>query len=369
MADVSTNVLINTNYGYFVLALNETEAPLSTANFLAYVDANFYDGKIFHRVMADFVIQGGGIETDFDVAATAAPIALESTNGLSNLRGTVAMARTASANSATSQFYINLVDNQGLDYRDAANPGYAVFGEVIDGMEVVDAIAAAHTFSVYVGSTNYANLPFPFLVEILDAQRFVSAETLSPTEFSTGTDPSGVAATVFAGARAAYGIVRSGTDGQAVTLLDGAHTAVEATAQRLHFNDKKLAFDIDAAAGKTALLINAAFGYDYLQPELNGIGLSVFDAGYSVPEVAGMALQTGLWLDIVGESTDAAFVETVYTHVVGHAPDTATAAYFVGMLERGEMDQAAMLAMAAETQANASFIDLVALSHIGLEYL
>lgn len=138
--------------GTIEVELNPVAAPVTVQNFLNYVNGNFYNNTIFHRVIADFVIQGGGYtpgnpDPTFK-APTQPPIALESNNGLSNLRGTIAMARTAEPNSATSQFYINVVDNPSLDYRSEEEPGYAVFGRVTAGLEVVDAISIVPTRAV-----------------------------------------------------------------------------------------------------------------------------------------------------------------------------------------------------------------------------
>lgn len=138
-----------TTMGSIVVELNPTAAPLTVNNFLNYVQSGFYVNTIFHRVIAGFVAQGGGFTTGLAAKpGSLAPISLESNNGLSNLRGTVAMARTADPNSATSQFYFNLADNLSLDYKDADNPGYAVFGRVVQGLDVMDAIGTVATQSV-----------------------------------------------------------------------------------------------------------------------------------------------------------------------------------------------------------------------------
>ncbi len=139
-------VTLVTSKGAITLELDPAKAPISTNNFLSYVGSGFYKDTLFHRVIAGFVVQGGGYTTDMlKRTASVGPIELESNKGLSNLRGTLAMARTNVPNSATSEFFINLVDNLSLDYKNAANPGYAVFGKVVQGMEVADAIAAQAT--------------------------------------------------------------------------------------------------------------------------------------------------------------------------------------------------------------------------------
>jgi cyclophilin family peptidyl-prolyl cis-trans isomerase len=135
-----------TSKGTFKVQLFDKQAPVSVENFLRYVDEGFFDGTIFHRVIAGFMIQGGGLTADLKDKKGHEPIKNEATNGLKNKRGTLAMARTNDINSATSQFFINLVDNDFLDNK-AGNYGYAVFGRVDSGMEVVDAIAAVQTGS------------------------------------------------------------------------------------------------------------------------------------------------------------------------------------------------------------------------------
>ena len=140
-------VLMTTSKGDITLELDADKAPGTVNNFLAYVDEGFYSGTIFHRVIKDFMLQGGGFTADMDRKDTRGPIPNEADNGLKNLRGTVAMARTNKPDSATAQFFINHKDNAFLDHRskDARGWGYAVFGRVVDGMDVVDAIASEKT--------------------------------------------------------------------------------------------------------------------------------------------------------------------------------------------------------------------------------
>ncbi len=137
-------VLIETTAGPITVELNPTRAPLSVKNFLEYAESGFYEGTIFHRVVANFVIQGGGYTTDLKLKPTRPNISNESGNGLSNLRGTVAMARTGDPHSADSQFFINLVNNDRLDPM-PTRWGYAVFGEIVEGMDVVDDIGYGAT--------------------------------------------------------------------------------------------------------------------------------------------------------------------------------------------------------------------------------
>lgn len=140
--DMHPVVLIATSMGNITVTLNREKAPLTVNNFLRYVDDDFYDGTLFHRVIEDFMIQGGGYDEDLQIKSTRPSILNESDNGLSNLRGTISMAHSSDPDSATSQFFINLVDNTHLDYD---GNQHAVFGEVTDGMSVVDAIGAVET--------------------------------------------------------------------------------------------------------------------------------------------------------------------------------------------------------------------------------
>ena len=154
-AFAGTKVSIETNYGVIKVDLADEKAPVSVANFLSYVDSSFYTGTVFHRVIKGFMIQGGGFTVDgLTKKETNAPIRLESPSqtGLSNARGTIAMARTSIKDSATSQFFINVVDNGRLD---RVGGGYAVFGRVIAGMDVVDKIKAVSTGS----QKGMANVP------------------------------------------------------------------------------------------------------------------------------------------------------------------------------------------------------------------
>jgi len=138
-------VLMKTSMGDIKIALDWKNAPISTENFLTYVKDGFYDGTIFHRVMKGFMAQGGGFNTDGKQKTARAEIKNEAKNGLKNDRGTIAMARTGVVDSASSQFFINLVNNDFLNYRDDSNYGYAVFGKVVEGMDVVDAMANVET--------------------------------------------------------------------------------------------------------------------------------------------------------------------------------------------------------------------------------
>jgi cyclophilin family peptidyl-prolyl cis-trans isomerase len=156
-------VEMKTSAGIIEIELYRDKAPLSVANFLQYADKGYYDGTIFHRVIDKFMIQGGGFDQNRKRKPTAAPIKNEATNGLLNQRGTLAMARTSDINSGTSQFFINLIDNDFLNNRGTSPQtyGYAVFGKVIGGMDVVDKIG--HSRTVNLNSVFHA-LPEPLVI-------------------------------------------------------------------------------------------------------------------------------------------------------------------------------------------------------------
>lgn len=160
-------VTLFTTKGTVVLEMDVNTAPISSNNYLKYVSNGYYTSTLFHRVISGFMIQGGGYTTGMvKKAGQLAAIELESNKGLSNLRGTLAMARTNVPNSATSEFFINVVDNTFLDYKNEANPGYAVFGKVVQGMDVVDAIVAQPT-----GVTNgFTDVPLTDVVISLALQ-------------------------------------------------------------------------------------------------------------------------------------------------------------------------------------------------------
>jgi len=146
LADAAPQVKFQTSMGDFVVELNPEKAPKTVDNFLQYVKAKHYDGTIFHRVISNFMVQGGGYTVKYEQKITRPPIVLEANNGLKNEPGTIAMARTMDPNSATSQFFINVKDNPALNARGNAD-GYAVFGRVISGMETIQKIRNVPTGS------------------------------------------------------------------------------------------------------------------------------------------------------------------------------------------------------------------------------
>lgn len=142
---MTPTVVMETSLGTIEIELNKEKAPITVANFEKYVKEGFFDGLCFHRVIKGFMIQGGGFTPDGTSKDSGDPIKIESMNGLKNKKGTIAMARTSNPNSATSQFFINLTDNDFLNFAGPANPGYAVFGKVTEGIETIDEIAKVKT--------------------------------------------------------------------------------------------------------------------------------------------------------------------------------------------------------------------------------
>jgi cyclophilin family peptidyl-prolyl cis-trans isomerase len=142
---MATRVEMKTSMGSMTIELDEEKAPVTVANFVAYASDGFFDGTIFHRVINGFMVQGGGMNPDLSQKENKDPVINEASNGLKNDKGTLAMARTNDPDSATSQFFINHADNAFLNYAGKANPGYTVFGKVVEGMDVVDAIANVET--------------------------------------------------------------------------------------------------------------------------------------------------------------------------------------------------------------------------------
>ncbi len=165
-------VLISTNQGDITLVLNQEKAPKTVANFLRYVDEGFYNGTVFHRVIKNFMIQGGGLTPDLKKKNTHDPVENEAANGLKNARGSIAMARTNRPHSATAQFFINHRNNPNLDYPSFDGWGYAVFGKVTQGMDVVDKIAASKTHF----QAGRADVPTPPIL-IQSIKRLTTQET------------------------------------------------------------------------------------------------------------------------------------------------------------------------------------------------
>jgi peptidyl-prolyl cis-trans isomerase B (cyclophilin B) len=182
--DQHPRVRLSTTFGDIVLELDREKAPKSVENFLSYVQEGYYDGTIFHRVIDGFMAQGGGFTQDFQKKPTHAPIANEADNGLKNLNGTIAMARTNDPQSATAQFFINVADNGFLDYQSPTPRGwgYAVFGKVVEGMDVVDKIRRSPT-----GSGGPFRSDVPRTTIVIERASLDMAAPAAPTGLSAPT--------------------------------------------------------------------------------------------------------------------------------------------------------------------------------------
>ncbi len=263
------HVLIKTSLGDIEVELNQDKAPISVANFLSYVQSGYYAGTIFHRVYPGFVAQGGGLLPNLtEKKPTAAPIVNEAGNGLKNLRGTIAMARLPDPNSATSQFYFNLVDNSSLDQSSSNGFGYAVFGKVVNGMSVVDAMTKIPTTTV--GGYEYVpTTPITIL----------SAAVVAATpSFSASVTASGTAA-----AQTLDLVVAPGS----ADLNKAAHTFAAAVlpngATYMLTPNGVQAFDLNAPAAFAAGYLQASASYRLISG-LNTAGLAgtTIYAGYGL---------------------------------------------------------------------------------------
>ena len=194
MAMENPQVIMETSKGTVVIELFGHKAPMTTANFVAYVQAKFYDNTIFHRVMSNFMIQGGGFTADMNKKKTRPPIRNEADNGLKNNTGTIAMARTPDPHSATAQFFINVKDNVFLNHKSKTQNGwgYCVFGRVIKGMEVVRAIETVMTTTKEVNRAVYQNVPVdPVIIKSVTMATMLEAphhEQQKPITISTDAD-------------------------------------------------------------------------------------------------------------------------------------------------------------------------------------
>lgn len=373
MSSTSNSVLFNTSYGPFVVELRPDKAPATVSNFLRYVDADFYDNTLFHRVIDDFMIQGGGMNLFRQFKTPNTPISLESNNGLSNVRGSIAMARNNTPDSATSQFFINVENNPPLDYRNASNPGYAVFGSVTEGMDVVDAISSAPVVRAIIGGMLHEAFPYPQPVAVYSAARYVEAASQVPTTHTAAHDANGVKIASYAGSRFDYGIKHIG-ETLTVQRLDGQHLGETLTdIKRLSFADRKMAYDLTstANAGETALFIGALAPDLLLDKRAFGTVLSVFDQGKNLAQAGQLAIDLGLVRSLAGSDSNLDLVRLLFRNIVGSEADAQTAAELAANLQGsgGTMSQAEFFAMAAALELNQQQIGLVGLQHSGIEYL
>jgi cyclophilin family peptidyl-prolyl cis-trans isomerase len=399
-------VTINTSLGEFTLELFPSKAPTTVANFLAYVNSNFYTDTIFHRVIDGFMVQAGQYVvqsmngttvTALGQKTTTAPIALESQNGLSNVVGTIAMARTADPNSATSQFFVNTVDNSAsLDYKSATSPGYAVFGDVLQGIDTINKISKVPTIAA---SASFANFPSTPVTILWAKNSFINGlgqasangsvifgtsgnETLNGgsgnDELYAGTGNgvlnggagndtlisgvgndtlnggAGFDIAIYQGVRADYTIKNTAQTTFQVTdsnaTRNGADTVIDV--ERLKFADKSVALDISGNAGQTYRLYQAAFNRT---PDLTGLGywINQRDKGTSDTAVANSFLNSAEFQALVGTNpSTTTLVTDFYNNVLHRAPDQAGLAYWVNNLASGQLTNAQVLISFSESAEN-----------------
>ncbi len=328
---MSPSVTIQTNRGPISLELFPSQAPVSVSNFLLYAFDDFYDDVLFHRVVNNFVIQAGRFDSTgaSKIAMQRSPIELESDNGLSNLRGTLAFARTSDPNSATSEFYINLIDNTGLDYQSAQAPGYAVFGRVTSGLDVVDSIASAPVAS----NNGFENVP-------------VAAIVINDVELSPGADlfidlPEYVAAAGVTGARLEFSSGQISAKpmsdgGWAVFGASGYSIAKLVGYSRILLSDKTIGLDLDGSAGQAYRVYKAAFDRDPMQGDTAGLGywIAQIDNGMDMVEVAARFIDSNEFRTLYGENaSDGDFLIGLYRNVLDRTPDAGGYAWWMDQLE------------------------------------
>ncbi len=379
-------VTVKTTLGSFTLELFPTKTPVTVKNFLAYSNSGYYTDTIFHRVIDGFVVQGGQIVvqsisgSSLTIASkpTAAPIILESQAGLSNTRGTIAMARTSVADSATAQFFVNTVDNSSsLDYKSSTSPGYAVFGTVLQGIETIDKISKVPVVNASATYQNFPTTPITILStknaiihhvgQATDKSEVIFGSSGNDTisalagnddlQGDSGNDSldggSGLDTAVYQGQRTGYAISQSGESFQVTDLTtarDGTDTLVNI--ERLSFADKSVALDINGIAGQSYRLYQAAFNR---APDLTGLGywINQRDKGVSDVDVANGFLNSAEFQALVGTAPTAnTLVTAFYTNVLHRAPDQAGLNYWVDLLNAGRLNNAQVLIGFSESPEN-----------------
>jgi cyclophilin family peptidyl-prolyl cis-trans isomerase len=328
---MNPSVVIKTNFGDITVELFPVAAPKSVSNFLQYAFDDYYDNVLFHRVVNDFVIQAGlfNSEGNAKTPSLRPAIELESNNGLSNLRGTIGMARTDSANSATSQFYFNLVDNVSLDYRSESAPGYAVFGQVTSGLGVINAISDVPVET----NSGFENVP-------------VSPVVITDVELSSGVDQlfplqAFVAAEDVSSARLEFTAdqirLKEMSDGAwAVLEVGGWSIAKLVGYERVLLNDRAIGLDLDGSAGQAYRVYKAAFDRDPMQGDTAGLGfwIAQIDNGMDMVEVAARFIDSNEFRTLYGSNaSDGDFLIGLYRNVLDRAPDAGGYAWWIDQLE------------------------------------
>lgn len=345
---MNPSVVIKTNFGDIAVELFPQAAPKSVSNFLQYAFDDYYDNVLFHRVVSNFVVQAGLFNSQ-GVPKTSAqrpPIGLESDNGISNLRGTIAYARTNEFDSATSQFYFNVVDNTALDYRSSQEPGYAVFGQVTSGLQVIDAIA-----SVAVETNNgFPNVPVNPVV-IGDVVLSAGADTLIPLETIVAKDGMFGARLAFSSSQIRFKEISDGA--WAVLEVGGWSVAKLVGYLRIFLTDKAIGLDINGVSGQAYRVYKAAFNRE---PDHVGVGfwIAQMDAGMDMVEVAARFIDSAEFRGLYGnDPTDALYLTKLYQNVLGRDPESDGYDWWLNQLQTNpEKTRAKVLADFSESFEN-----------------
>jgi cyclophilin family peptidyl-prolyl cis-trans isomerase len=328
---MNPSVTIQTNLGPITVELFPSQAPISVSNFLLYAFDDFYDGVIFHRVEDDFVIQAGLFDATGanKTALQRGPIELESDNGLFNLRGTLAYARTGDPNSADSQFYINVNDNSSLDFQSADSPGYAVFGRVTSGLDVVDSIAAVPV----VTNSGFENVPRTPVV-INDVELAPGADLfIELPEYVATADTRLVRFEVSIDQISAKPM---SDGGWAVSSAYGFSVLKLVDFSRILLSDKTIALDLDGSAGQAYRVYKAAFDRDPMQGDTVGLGywITQMDEGMDMVEVAARFIDSDEFRALYGTNpTNGEFLTKVYNNVLDRDPDAGGYDWWMDQLE------------------------------------
>jgi len=369
MADKQTKIKFSTNLGDFIVQLNTEKAPITSNNFVTYVEDGFYEGTLFHRVIPGFMAQGGGFDSVFNKKKGHSPIINEASNGLENDRGTIAMARTPDPNSATSQFFINFIDNDFLNYTSSTDTGwgYAVFGEIIEGLDVVDMMSEVVTIS----RSGYQDVPEKDIV-VEKAQVFYEHMFLGTigndilhgfTDGYYSIDGGSGIDVINYQIRSNLVLFSLNSDLELVIQNSVGQSETLVNIERIQFNDKVYALDLDGNAVISAKAIIATFGSNALTSYMSP-ALSIIDGGMTLNEVCHLVVDYQLIENIIGSNSNGLFVDHVYKNVVGVAPSQADHDMFTVLLDNGTHTKSSLLALAAETTLTedimkANLVDLI----------
>ena len=335
---MNPSVVIKTNFGDIGVELFPEAAPKSVSNFLQYAFDDYYDNVLFHRVDTQqnvvqggrfgFEIQGNSFSPVESPLLKRPAIEIESNNGLSNLRGTVGLARTPNPNSATSEFYFNLSDNLGFDYVNDTNPGYTVFGRVTFGLDVIDAISTLPTTTV----NGMENFPIN-IAGIADVVLAPGAdEFIVIQEFLAQS-----AREIAIDASAAQVRLKEMSDGSWAVIQTGAYSIAKLVGyDRALLNDKAIGLDLDGSAGQAYRVYKAAFDRDPMQGDTAGLGfwIAQIDNGMDMVEVAARFIDSNEFRTLYGaNASDGDFLIGLYRNVLDRAPDAGGYAWWTDQLE------------------------------------